>query len=197
MSKRRSSSHLTGSGAKMEIEDSYQNKIPKFFSVKHQIKQWLIRLFEIHQKHESTLIQGTVRCQWAVLSLIDSTDAFSKRVLSTSLVHGASISIQLCDGKSFVEMTNSVRQSLQSFYDSATTSSYWHILGEVSAIRSTINDRIHETHLFDGLAFALHDKFESCGSEPKLVIVTSINPKIAGYFSTAHLEPTSDSQTDV
>lgn len=33
--------------------------------------------------------------------------------------------------------------------------------------------------MFDALAFAFHDKFAAYGKEPKIVLVTSINPKIA------------------
>ncbi|WZZ34385.1 hypothetical protein YC2023_017786 [Brassica napus] len=62
------------------------------------------------------------------------------------------------------------------------------ILGEFIAIRETINDTINVgtqgTHrnvcvsLFDDLTFAFHNKLESYGSEPKVVLVTSINPKV-------------------
>ncbi|XP_048604021.1 uncharacterized protein LOC125581884 isoform X2 [Brassica napus] len=63
------------------------------------------------------------------------------------------------------------------------------ILGELTAIRSTINDRTHSSQhviltlhidrdvyecvsLFDGLAYVFHDKLKSYGSEPKVVLVT-------------------------
>ncbi|KAF3570293.1 hypothetical protein F2Q69_00061549 [Brassica cretica] len=34
--------------------------------------------------------------------------------------------------------------------------------------------------LFDGLAYAFHDKMTSYGVEPKVLLVTSINPKVVG-----------------
>lgn len=63
------------------------------------------------------------------------------------------------------------------------------ILGELTAIRSTINDRTHSSQhviltlhidrdvyecvsLFDGLAYVFYDKLKSYGSEPKVVLVT-------------------------
>ncbi|XP_013590473.1 PREDICTED: uncharacterized protein LOC106298886 [Brassica oleracea var. oleracea] len=63
------------------------------------------------------------------------------------------------------------------------------ILGELTAIRSTINDGTHGSQhviftlhidrdvyecvsLFDGLAYVFHDKLKSYGSEPKVVLVT-------------------------
>lgn len=71
------------------------------------------------------------------------------------------------------------------------------ILGELTAIQSTISDGLHGSQrvmltlrverglsvcvsLFDGLAYAFHVKMTSYGAEPKVVLVTSINPKIAG-----------------
>ncbi|CAN6933553.1 unnamed protein product, partial [Brassica oleracea] len=33
---------------------------------------------------------------------------------------------------------------------------------------------------FDDLTFAFHNKLESYGSKPKVVLVTSINPKVVG-----------------
>ncbi|KAF3587892.1 hypothetical protein F2Q69_00029816 [Brassica cretica] len=71
------------------------------------------------------------------------------------------------------------------------------ILGELTAIRSTISDGLHGSQrvmltlcverglsvcvsLFDGLAYAFHEKMTSYGAEPKVVLVTSINPKIVG-----------------
>ncbi|CAF2062860.1 unnamed protein product, partial [Brassica oleracea var. botrytis] len=58
------------------------------------------------------------------------------------------------------------------------------------AIKSTINGGTHGTQrvilslrlesLFDGLAFAFPKKLESYGSEPKVVLVPSINPKVVG-----------------
>ncbi|CAN6860972.1 unnamed protein product [Brassica oleracea] len=66
--------------------------------------------------------------------------------------------------------------------------------------RSTINEGTHRSHrvvltlrlerdvyvgvsLFDGLAFAFHTQIESYGSAPKVILVTSINPR-AAYFLT-------------
>ncbi|CAG7871205.1 unnamed protein product [Brassica rapa] len=40
------------------------------------------------------------------------------------------------------------------------------------------------TCLFDGLALAFHRKLESKGSEPKVVLATSINPKTVGGEKT-------------
>ncbi|KAH0917313.1 hypothetical protein HID58_024973, partial [Brassica napus] len=68
---------------------------------------------------------------------------------------------------------------------------------ELSAIRSTITDRLPGPQrvmlnlrlerdvnvyvsMFDSLALAIHNKFESYWREPKIVLVTSINPKIVG-----------------
>lgn len=34
--------------------------------------------------------------------------------------------------------------------------------------------------LFDGLAFAFHSKLDSYGSEPKVLVFTSINPQLVG-----------------
>lgn len=34
--------------------------------------------------------------------------------------------------------------------------------------------------LFDALAYAFHEKLTRYGAEPKVVLVTSINPKIVG-----------------
>ncbi|CAF2110732.1 unnamed protein product [Brassica napus] len=68
-------------------------------------------------------------------------------------------------------------------------------MGELSAIRSTITDRIPKAQrvmltlclerdanfcvrLFDSLALAFHSKFDSYGREPRIILVTSVNPKI-------------------
>ncbi|KAG5410671.1 hypothetical protein IGI04_006990, partial [Brassica rapa subsp. trilocularis] len=42
--------------------------------------------------------------------------------------------------------------------------------------------------LFDGLAFAFHSKLDSYGSEPKVVVVTSINPKLVGAAGKENYE---------
>ncbi|CAN6894747.1 unnamed protein product [Brassica oleracea var. botrytis] len=53
---------------------------------------------------------------------------------------------------------------------------YWEsVIGELSAIKST---------LFDGLALAFHRKLESYGSDHKVLLATSINPKIVGGEKT-------------
>ncbi|KAG2329998.1 hypothetical protein Bca52824_001178 [Brassica carinata] len=69
------------------------------------------------------------------------------------------------------------------------------VMGELRAIRSTITDRLPGPQrvmltlrlegnadvcvsLFDSLALAFHNKFDVYGREPKIVLVTGINPKI-------------------
>ncbi|KAF8096421.1 hypothetical protein N665_0309s0047 [Sinapis alba] len=71
------------------------------------------------------------------------------------------------------------------------------IMGELNAIRSTITDCIPGAQrvmltlrlesgenvcvsMFDSKALAFHTKLDSYGKEPKIVIVTSVNPKIVG-----------------
>ncbi|CAH8320550.1 unnamed protein product [Eruca vesicaria subsp. sativa] len=71
------------------------------------------------------------------------------------------------------------------------------IIGEVNAIRSTITDRIPGAQrvmltlrlesgenvcvsMFDSMALRFHTKFDSYEKEPRVVIATSINPKIVG-----------------
>ncbi|KAG2305033.1 hypothetical protein Bca52824_033684 [Brassica carinata] len=69
------------------------------------------------------------------------------------------------------------------------------VMGELRAIRSTITDRLPGAQrvmltlrlagevdvcvsMFDSLALAFHSKFDGFGREPKIVLVTAINPKI-------------------
>ncbi|KAF3586779.1 hypothetical protein F2Q69_00031230 [Brassica cretica] len=69
------------------------------------------------------------------------------------------------------------------------------VIGEVRAIRSTITDRIPGAQrvmltlrvdsdvnvcvsLFDSLAIAFHTKLDGYGREPRIVLITGINPKI-------------------
>ncbi|KAG5410397.1 hypothetical protein IGI04_006716 [Brassica rapa subsp. trilocularis] len=69
------------------------------------------------------------------------------------------------------------------------------VMGELRAIRSTITDRLPGAQrvmltlrlegdvnvcvsMFDSLALAFHSKFDGYGREPRIVLVTSINPKI-------------------
>ncbi|XP_009150788.1 replication protein A 70 kDa DNA-binding subunit B-like isoform X2 [Brassica rapa] len=69
------------------------------------------------------------------------------------------------------------------------------VIGEVRAIRSTITDRLPGAQrvmltlrvesdvnvcvsLFDSLAVAFHTKLDGYGREPRIVIITGINPKI-------------------
>lgn len=80
-------------------EDSYQNKIPKFFSVKHQIKQWLIRLFEIHQKHEVTLLADLKAWCCSNTSKSVSFDSGKQKVLRK--VANSWVSTPLCFIRSF------------------------------------------------------------------------------------------------
>nr|VDD57140.1 unnamed protein product [Brassica oleracea] len=71
------------------------------------------------------------------------------------------------------------------------------VFGEITVIHSTISDGIHRSQrvmltlrverglnvcisLFDGLAYSFHDKMTSYGVEPKVLLVTSINPKVVG-----------------
>ncbi|KAH0863865.1 hypothetical protein HID58_081076 [Brassica napus] len=59
------------------------------------------------------------------------------------------------------------------------------VMGELRAIRSTITDRLPRAQRgckclckYDSLALAFHGKFDGYGKEPRIVLVTSINPKI-------------------
>ncbi|CAH8323185.1 unnamed protein product [Eruca vesicaria subsp. sativa] len=69
-------------------------------------------------------------------------------------------------------------------------------MGEHRTLKSTITDRLAEAprvmltlrmatddeicvSMFDDLALAFHEKFDAYGKEPKIVLITSINPKIA------------------
>ncbi|KAL0678784.1 hypothetical protein Bca4012_006765 [Brassica carinata] len=71
------------------------------------------------------------------------------------------------------------------------------MIGELNAIRSTITDRLPGAQrvmltlrlrtgenvcvsMFDSLALAFHTKLDSYGREPRVVIATSVNPKIVG-----------------
>ncbi|KAF8088665.1 hypothetical protein N665_0532s0028 [Sinapis alba] len=71
------------------------------------------------------------------------------------------------------------------------------MIGEVNAIRITITDRIQGAQrvmltlrlesgvnicvsVFDSMALAFHRKFDSYGKEPRIVLATSVNPKIVG-----------------
>ncbi|XP_018512353.1 uncharacterized protein LOC103854065 isoform X2 [Brassica rapa] len=75
------------------------------------------------------------------------------------------------------------------------------MIGELNAIRSTITDRIPGAQcviltlrlqsgdnvcvsMFDSMALAFHSKLESCGKESKIVLATSVNPKIVGDNTT-------------
>lgn len=92
------------------------------------------------------------------------------------------------------------------------------VMGELLAIRSTITDRLpgrqrimltlrleRETtvcvSMFESLAHAFHSKFDSYGKEPKIVLVTGINPKIVSgklYLNgTAATRLFFDSETSV
>nr|VDC92020.1 unnamed protein product [Brassica oleracea] len=53
------------------------------------------------------------------------------------------------------------------------------MIGELNAIRSTITDRIPGAQCVM-LTLCLKSKFESYGKEPKIVLATSVNPKIVG-----------------
>ncbi|XP_033137296.1 uncharacterized protein LOC103838187 isoform X4 [Brassica rapa] len=62
------------------------------------------------------------------------------------------------------------------------------IMGELSAIRSTIADRIHGAQrvmlnlrlgsIFGSLALSFHNKLDGYGREPRIVVVTAVNPKL-------------------
>ncbi|CAF2045791.1 replication protein A 70 kDa DNA-binding subunit A-like isoform X2 [Brassica napus] len=69
------------------------------------------------------------------------------------------------------------------------------VMGELSAIRSTITDRIPGAQrvmlnlrlesdttvcvsIFDSLALAFHSKLDVYGKEPRIVVVTAVNPKL-------------------
>lgn len=69
------------------------------------------------------------------------------------------------------------------------------IMGELSAIRSTIADRSHGAQrvmlnlrlgsdttvcvsIFDSLALSFHNKLDGYGREPRIVVVTAVNPKL-------------------
>ncbi|CAF2142939.1 unnamed protein product [Brassica rapa subsp. trilocularis] len=79
------------------------------------------------------------------------------------------------------------------------------MIGELNAIRSTITDRIPGAQcviltlrlqsgdnvcvsMFDSMALAFHSKLESCGKESKIVLATSVNPKIVGDKFTKSLQ---------
>ncbi|CAH8372565.1 unnamed protein product [Eruca vesicaria subsp. sativa] len=73
-------------------------------------------------------------------------------------------------------------------------------MGELLAIKSTITDRLPGAprvilrvcvSMFDSLAEKFHDKFDGYRKEPKIVLVTSINPKIASGKSWLYLIGTS------
>nr|VDC91240.1 unnamed protein product [Brassica rapa] len=53
------------------------------------------------------------------------------------------------------------------------------MIGELNAIRSTITDRIPGAQCVI-LTLRLQSKLESCGKESKIVLATSVNPKIVG-----------------
>ncbi|KAH0870215.1 hypothetical protein HID58_077237 [Brassica napus] len=73
----------------------------------------------------------------------------------------------------------------------------YNVIGELNAIQSTITDRLPGAQcvmltlrlrsgenvcvsMFDSLALAFHTKLDSYGREPRVVIATSVNPKIVG-----------------
>lgn len=119
----------------------------------------------------------------------------------------APVSIRFTEGTSFEELTHSdksIRTEMFRFhsYDQLLTLANTNrqlpgILGDLIAIRSTINNGTQGSQrviltlrlernvnvcvsLFDGLAFAFVEKMASYGGEPKVFLITSINPKIVG-----------------
>nr|VDC93837.1 unnamed protein product [Brassica oleracea] len=117
------------------------------------------------------------------------------------------LSIRFNDGTSFDKLPESVRpiptelfrfRSYNRLLELANTGKQLpDILGELTAIRSTITDRIPGAQrvmltlrlqsgesvcvsLFDYMALAFHTKFDSYGKEPRIVLATGLNPKIVG-----------------
>ncbi|KAF3600455.1 hypothetical protein F2Q69_00036444 [Brassica cretica] len=104
-----------------------------------------------------------------------------------------------CDKEDCVAQLNNYIDRLLIFSLANTNRKQPDILGELTAIRSTINDGTHGSQhviltlhidrdvyecvsLFDGLAYVFHDKLKSYGSEPKVVLGDS---GIVHYKKTA------------
>ncbi|KAG5377799.1 hypothetical protein IGI04_025641 [Brassica rapa subsp. trilocularis] len=121
----------------------------------------------------------------------------------STLMHGlVSANRQLRFRHRLSEGSTTLRPYLLNCSDSNLTITYlrWQTPTDsslLSAIRSTITDRLPGPQrvmlnlrlkrdvnvyvsMFDSLALAIHNKFESYWREPKIVLVTSINPKIVG-----------------
>ncbi|CAN6851887.1 unnamed protein product [Brassica oleracea] len=119
----------------------------------------------------------------------------------------APLSIRFNDGTSFDKLTDSVRtipaelfrfRPYNQLLELANTGKQLpDIIGELIAIRSTITHHIPGAQrvmltlrlqsgdnvcvsLFDSMALAFHNKFDAYGKEPKVVLATSVNPKIVG-----------------
>lgn len=119
----------------------------------------------------------------------------------------APLSTRFNDGTSFDKLTDSVRtipaelfrfRPYNQLLELANTGKQLpDIIGELIAIRSTITHHIPGAQrvmltlrlqsgdnvcvsLFDSMALAFHNKFDAYGKEPKVVLATSVNPKIVG-----------------
>ncbi|WZZ42742.1 hypothetical protein YC2023_039001 [Brassica napus] len=128
------------------------------------------------------------------------------------------LSIRFNDGTSFDKLPESVRpiptelfrfRSYNRLLELANTGKQLpDILGELTAIRSTITDRIPGAQrvmltlrlqsgesvcvsLFDYMALAFHTKFDSYGKEPRIVLATGLNPKIVGGHGSEHTSSSS------
>ncbi|CAN6880128.1 unnamed protein product [Brassica oleracea] len=146
----------------------------------------------------STLTQGSVganrqlrfRDRLSEGSLYTLTGFDVTRSNTNFRLSDAPFSIWFNEGTKLEKIPASVRPIpyLRSFSD---------IIGELNAIRSTITDRLPGAQrvmltlrlesgenvcvsMFDSMALAFHAKLDSYGREPKVIIVTSVNPKIVG-----------------
>lgn len=119
----------------------------------------------------------------------------------------APLSIRFSDGTSFDKLTESIRPIPTEMFQFRSYNQLLElanrvkqlpdIIGELTAIRSTITARIPGAQrvmltlrlkigdnlcvsMFDSMELEFHSKFDSYGKEPKTVFATSVNPKIVG-----------------
>ncbi|KAJ4912503.1 OB-fold-like protein [Raphanus sativus] len=117
------------------------------------------------------------------------------------------MSVRFNDGTSLEKMTESVRPIPMELFRfmpysrllklANTGKQLPDVRGELSAIRSTITDRIPGAQrvmltlrlesgdsvcvsMFDSKALEFHAKFDSYGKEPRVIVATSVNPKLVG-----------------
>ncbi|KAH0879533.1 hypothetical protein HID58_066927, partial [Brassica napus] len=156
---------------------------------------------------------------WYTISGFDVTGSYNNFRLSNAPSLNASLMTLLLKNlpESVKPIPNecSLFVSIISFANELSRYNIVDILGEVSSIWSTINDRKQRIMLtlclesdvpvvvsmFYSLAVAFHNKFESYGSEPRIVLATSINPRMGGgrlYLnSTSGTHSYFDSETAV